>query len=244
MYFAWLGFYTNSMLYPAVIGFLLWILAEADQVRETLKIYSPKSVFSNRKEYCWKWPSNCHMIREQMQICFNLFNQNMILLCMLGTSESTFFFSLPVLIKYRSRSIHKVGAAHSSSIELQVFLKYLLTLSCSLTDQSGYLLCGFCPLQRCVGHAVSGALEEARGRAGLQVGHTGLPGRVLGGAKATVQGEDCCIMWAFMDSKKRSALFSVYKKFDWLLAVFVQIKSQTFIISSLGSALNYIYQIN
>uniref|UniRef100_A0A669BCP0 Anoctamin n=1 Tax=Oreochromis niloticus TaxID=8128 RepID=A0A669BCP0_ORENI len=31
MYFAWLGFYTNSMLYPAVIGFLLWILAEADQ---------------------------------------------------------------------------------------------------------------------------------------------------------------------------------------------------------------------
>lgn len=35
MYFAWLGFYTNSMLYPAVIGFLLWILAEADQVLET-----------------------------------------------------------------------------------------------------------------------------------------------------------------------------------------------------------------
>lgn len=34
MYFAWLGFYTNSMLYPAVIGFLLWILAEADQVHE------------------------------------------------------------------------------------------------------------------------------------------------------------------------------------------------------------------
>lgn len=34
MYFAWLGFYTNSMLYPAVIGFLLWILAEADQVLE------------------------------------------------------------------------------------------------------------------------------------------------------------------------------------------------------------------
>lgn len=32
MYFAWLGFYTNSMLYPAVIGFLLWMLAESDQV--------------------------------------------------------------------------------------------------------------------------------------------------------------------------------------------------------------------
>lgn len=38
MYFAWLGFYTNSMLYPAVIGFLLWILAEADQVQETYSI--------------------------------------------------------------------------------------------------------------------------------------------------------------------------------------------------------------
>ncbi|XP_076001176.1 anoctamin-8-like isoform X2 [Genypterus blacodes] len=34
MYFAWLGFYTNSMLYPAVIGFLLWILAEADQTSQ------------------------------------------------------------------------------------------------------------------------------------------------------------------------------------------------------------------
>lgn len=31
MYFAWLGFYTNSMLYPAVIGFLLWMFAESDQ---------------------------------------------------------------------------------------------------------------------------------------------------------------------------------------------------------------------
>lgn len=36
MYFAWLGFYTNSMLYPAVIGFLLWILAESDQVGKSL----------------------------------------------------------------------------------------------------------------------------------------------------------------------------------------------------------------
>ncbi|KAJ7986227.1 hypothetical protein DPEC_G00337770 [Dallia pectoralis] len=32
MYFAWLGFYTTSMLYPAVIGFVLWILTESDQV--------------------------------------------------------------------------------------------------------------------------------------------------------------------------------------------------------------------
>uniref|UniRef100_A0A4W5RZ37 Anoctamin n=1 Tax=Hucho hucho TaxID=62062 RepID=A0A4W5RZ37_9TELE len=31
MYFAWLGFYTTSMLYPAVIGFVLWILTESDQ---------------------------------------------------------------------------------------------------------------------------------------------------------------------------------------------------------------------
>lgn len=33
MYFAWLGFYTTSMLYPAVIGFVLWMLTESDQVR-------------------------------------------------------------------------------------------------------------------------------------------------------------------------------------------------------------------
>ncbi|XP_061093191.1 anoctamin-8 isoform X2 [Conger conger] len=31
MYFAWLGFYTTSMLYPAVIGFVLWMLTESDQ---------------------------------------------------------------------------------------------------------------------------------------------------------------------------------------------------------------------
>lgn len=40
MYFAWLGFYTNSMLYPAVIGFLLWILAESDQVLGLFFLYS------------------------------------------------------------------------------------------------------------------------------------------------------------------------------------------------------------
>lgn len=33
MFFAWLGFYTTSMLYPAVIGFVLWMLTESDQVR-------------------------------------------------------------------------------------------------------------------------------------------------------------------------------------------------------------------
>ncbi|XP_058870302.1 anoctamin-8 isoform X1 [Acipenser ruthenus] len=31
MYFAWLGFYTTSMLYPAIIGFVLWMLTESDQ---------------------------------------------------------------------------------------------------------------------------------------------------------------------------------------------------------------------
>ncbi|XP_058871253.1 anoctamin-8-like isoform X2 [Acipenser ruthenus] len=31
MYFAWLGFYTTSMLYPAIIGFILWMLTESDQ---------------------------------------------------------------------------------------------------------------------------------------------------------------------------------------------------------------------
>ncbi|XP_076009403.1 anoctamin-8 [Genypterus blacodes] len=31
LYFAWLGFYTTSMLYPAVIGFVLWMLTESDQ---------------------------------------------------------------------------------------------------------------------------------------------------------------------------------------------------------------------
>ncbi|XP_051990180.1 anoctamin-8-like [Xyrauchen texanus] len=36
MYFAWLGFYTNSMLYPAVIGFLLWIFAESDQASQDI----------------------------------------------------------------------------------------------------------------------------------------------------------------------------------------------------------------
>ena len=28
MYFAWLGFYTSAMVYPALIGCLLWILAD------------------------------------------------------------------------------------------------------------------------------------------------------------------------------------------------------------------------
>ena len=39
MYFAWLGFYTTSMLYPAVIGFVLWVLTESDQVTFRLDLF-------------------------------------------------------------------------------------------------------------------------------------------------------------------------------------------------------------
>nr|XP_014347287.1 PREDICTED: anoctamin-8 [Latimeria chalumnae] len=31
MYFAWLGFYTSTMVYPAVFGFVLWVFTESDQ---------------------------------------------------------------------------------------------------------------------------------------------------------------------------------------------------------------------
>lgn len=55
MYFAWLGFYTNSMLYPAVIGFLLWILAEADQVPET---FSVTRFISSLLWGCWNITEN------------------------------------------------------------------------------------------------------------------------------------------------------------------------------------------
>lgn len=33
MYFAWLGFYTSAMVYPAVFGSVLYTFTEADQVR-------------------------------------------------------------------------------------------------------------------------------------------------------------------------------------------------------------------
>lgn len=33
MYFAWLGFYTSAMVYPAVFGSLLYTFTENDQVR-------------------------------------------------------------------------------------------------------------------------------------------------------------------------------------------------------------------
>lgn len=34
MYFAWLGFYTSAMVYPAVFGSVLYTFTEADQVSE------------------------------------------------------------------------------------------------------------------------------------------------------------------------------------------------------------------
>lgn len=106
--------------------------------------------------------------------------------------------------KDKKRSLKQVEAAHCTYTKLcrfnksffQRLYKCLLYLSHSLADQSGYLLCGFCPLQRCVGDIVSGALEEARGRAGLQVGNPGHPRRVFGGAQATVQGKDCYWSWS------------------------------------------------
>lgn len=33
MYFAWLGFYTSAMVYPAVFGSILYTITESDQVR-------------------------------------------------------------------------------------------------------------------------------------------------------------------------------------------------------------------
>lgn len=32
MYFAWLGFYTSAMVYPAVFGSILYTFTESDQV--------------------------------------------------------------------------------------------------------------------------------------------------------------------------------------------------------------------
>lgn len=87
-----------------------------------------------------------------------------------------------MIIKHFMKQLHLISDVISVS----------LILLCSCSDQSGYLLCGVCPLQCRVGDVVSGALEEARGRAGLQVGHSGHSCRVLRGAQATVQGEDCC----------------------------------------------------
>lgn len=123
MYFAWLGFYTNSMLYPAVIGFLLWILAESDQV--------------------------------------------------LGLESNS-----PALLRWSNKKQKKTFSLNHDHACV------------SLPDQSGHLLRGFRPLQCRVGDTVLGALEEAGGGAGLPMGHPGHPRRVLGGAQASVQGEE------------------------------------------------------
>lgn len=45
MYFAWLGFYTSAMVYPAVFGSVLYTFTEADQVpgQDWGGLASPKS---------------------------------------------------------------------------------------------------------------------------------------------------------------------------------------------------------
>lgn len=158
MYFAWLGFYTNSMLYPAVIGFLLWILAESDQVGRP--VYN--SVVS--------------CLPTQWEITGN-------------------------------------------------YLNYLTSFSrFGLTDQPRHLLRGVCPLQRCVGDSVPGALEEARGRARLQVGNPGHPRRILGGTQAPVPGEEALSVAFLHWPTWRFALLLAYLSFfgtttQWIFTV-------------------------
>lgn len=36
MYFSWLGFYTSSLVYPAVFGMMLWFFTESDQARNNI----------------------------------------------------------------------------------------------------------------------------------------------------------------------------------------------------------------
>lgn len=124
MYFAWLGFYTTSMLYPAVIGFVLWMLTESDQVRR--EAIAARSSWSHRMR--------------------------------------------TGLIVRSDRSLKRVCA-------------------CVAADEPWHLLRGVCTVQRGVGHSVSGAVEEERGRAGVQVGDAGHAGWIPGGTAASVQGE-------------------------------------------------------
>ncbi|CDQ77138.1 unnamed protein product [Oncorhynchus mykiss] len=62
MYFAWLGFYTTSMLYPAVIGFVLWILTESDQMLATLLI--TRQFVQNVKEVLQPYLYERHKLGE------------------------------------------------------------------------------------------------------------------------------------------------------------------------------------
>lgn len=72
MYFAWLGFYTTSMLYPAVIGFVLWMLTESDQVRREA-IIALKNCNHQSKKVTWVFV----LFQTSRDICcvvFALFN--------------------------------------------------------------------------------------------------------------------------------------------------------------------------
>lgn len=48
MYFAWLGFYTSAMVYPAVFGSILYTFTESDQVRGAGK-WGKSQLFGGRK---------------------------------------------------------------------------------------------------------------------------------------------------------------------------------------------------
>lgn len=107
MYFAWLGFYTTSMLYPAVIGFVLWMLTESDQVR-----------------------------------------------------------------RRRRNAVASAAAAEIHFRRCSQKSKASASL-CAVSDEPRHLLRGVCTLQRGVGHALPGAVEEEGSGAGVQVGNPG-----------------------------------------------------------------------
>ncbi len=76
MYFAWLGFYTTSMLYPAVIGFVLWMLTESDQVFDHLN--TRKVTYQNNNRTIVVQSTIVHMIDISVAV---LSDQQGYLLC-------------------------------------------------------------------------------------------------------------------------------------------------------------------
>lgn len=119
MYFAWLGFYTSAMVYPAVFGSVLYTFTEADQVPGV------------------DWTGG-------------------------GTPQIT--------------SSLDWASQHCSP-------------PLSPPDKPGCVLRGLCPLQRGLVNTVLGGVETEGGRAGLQVGNTGLTRGSCGGATTPVQGQ-------------------------------------------------------
>lgn len=74
MYFAWLGFYTTSMLYPAVIGFVLWMLTESDQVRREEKLLRCKTFRMGKTTNLPLWWAFSQTSRDICCVVFALFN--------------------------------------------------------------------------------------------------------------------------------------------------------------------------